>query len=131
MMSLTTGGAERAKYGYLLQLSQDQIQALESDDLYGFDRILAAKRTLIESLRDARGLIAGDPALATIVQHIQDSDKAAQRLLYRKVGAIMRQMSELQQQTKARRAYQQSAGRGASPVAQFAPSAPRFVDQKF
>lgn len=126
-MSVASGTTERAKYGYLLQLSQDQIQALESDDLYAFDRILAAKRRLIESLVDARSMLAADPTLVTIVQRIQDSDKSAQRLLYRKVGAIMRQMSELQQQTKARRVYQQAypASPGLLP-----PSTPRFVDQK-
>ena len=60
-MTLAAGNTERAKFGYLLELSQEQIQALESDDMYAFDRILAAKRTLIESLSNARGLMAADP----------------------------------------------------------------------
>ena len=96
-MSLMTSNTERAKYGYLLQLSQDQIKALEMDDLFAFDRILSAKRTLIESLSDSQSMVASDPTLLTIVGEIEDTDKAAQRLLYRKLGRIMREMSELKQ----------------------------------
>ena len=90
-------GTERAKYGYLLQLAQDQIQALESDDLFAFDRILAAKRALIEGLVDARSLVSADPVLRKQAPQIQELDETAQRLLYRKVGRIMREMAELQQ----------------------------------
>jgi hypothetical protein len=96
-MSLMTSNTERAKYGYLLQLSQDQIKALEVDDLFAFDRILSAKRSVIESLSDSQTLVAADPTLVTLVSEIEDTDKAAQRLLYRKLGRIMREMSELNQ----------------------------------
>ncbi len=51
-MTMAAGNPERAKFGYLLDLAQEQIQALESDDMFAFDRILAAKHSLIASLRD-------------------------------------------------------------------------------
>ena len=114
---LATGNTERAKFGYLLELSQEQVQALECDDMFAFDRILAAKRTLIESLSDARGLLAADPTLAGVVTRIQDADKMAQRLLYRKVGRIMREMNELNQQKKARGAYRTDAAPRHAPSA--------------
>ena len=124
-MSLASTGAERAKYGYLLQLAREQVQALETDDLFAFDRILAAKRTLIESLTDGRSMMSSDPSLRNVVTQVQELDKTAQRLLYRKVGKIMREMSELQQFKKARRAY------GPRPsLLRFTPDAPQFLDRR-
>ncbi|MBV9851009.1 MAG: hypothetical protein JO250_15165 [Armatimonadetes bacterium] len=127
-MSLSSRSAERAKYDYLLQLAREQIQVLESDDLFAFDRILMAKRTLIESLVDGRTLMAADPSLRTLVTQVQDLDKTAQRLLYRKVGRIMREMAELQQFKKAKRAY----GRSVQPPAmlRFTPEASSFLDRR-
>ena len=60
-MSITAGNTERAKFGYLLALSQEQVQALECDDLFAFDRILAAKRTVIESMHNAQSVLAAEP----------------------------------------------------------------------
>ncbi len=128
-MSIATGNTERAKFGFLLELSQEQVQALESDDLFAFDRILAAKRTIIESLHDARSVMAADPTLAGVVTRIQDADKMAQRLLYRKVGKIMREMNELNQQKKARGAYHPTSGRTAKPIG-FLPNTSSYMDVK-
>ena len=128
-MSIATGNTERAKFGFLLELSQEQVQALETDDLFAFDRILAAKRTIIESLHDARSVMAADPTLAAVVTRIQDADKMAQRLLYRKVGKIMREMNELNQHKKARGAYRPTSGRMAKPIG-FLPDTPSYLDVK-
>ncbi len=128
-MSLATKGTERAKYGYLLQLAQDQVKALEAEDMFGFDRILSAKRVLIESLVDARALITGDPVLSKQVTQIQELDKTAQRLLYRKVGRIMREMSELQQYKKARHAYAPPVA-AAPTVMRLRPDESRFLDRR-
>ncbi len=126
-MTLAAGNTERAKFGYLLELSHEQIQALESDDFFAFDRILAAKRTLIESLTDGRALMASDPTLAGVVARIQDADKMAQKLLYRKVGRIMREMNELNRQKKVREAYQTGAKHPTRPIG-FLPDTPSYVD---
>ena len=127
-MSLASNSAERAKYGYLLQLAREQVQALESDDFFAFDRIIAAKRALIGSLVGARALLAVDPLLQKQVTQIQELDAAAQRLLYRKVGRIMREMAELQQFKKAHRAYRRPERR---PVpARFAPDASSYMDRR-
>jgi hypothetical protein len=127
-MSLASKNTERAKYGYLLQLAHDQVKALEAEDMFGFDRILKAKGVLIASLVDARTLIAGDPILRKQVTQIQELDKTAQRLLYRKMGRIMREMSELQQFKKAKRAYARPA---ATPtVTRFRPDESSFLDRR-
>ncbi len=126
-MSLASSGAERAKYGYLLQLAREQVQALEADDMFAFDRILAAKQTLIGSLTDGRALLAADPALRRQVTQIQEMDRTAQRLLYRKVGRVMREMAELQQFKKARRAY---GPRALPPAQRLQPGAASFLDQR-
>ena len=115
-MSLTSAGSQRDKFGYLFQLAQEQIKALEADDMYAFDRILAARGTIIDSFVDAHAQVAADPALQTLATQIQECDRSAQRLLYRKVGRIMRSMSEIQQAKLARRAYFQD-GRPPSPRA--------------
>ena len=129
-MSTAAGNTERAKFGFLLELSQEQIQALESDDMFAFDRILAAKRTLIESLTEGRALMAADPTLASVVTRIQDADKMASRLLYRKVGRIMREMNELNQQKKARGAYAARGGGEAARPLGFLPDTPSYMDRK-
>ncbi len=127
-MSLASQSTERAKYGYLLQLASDQVRALEEEDIFGFDRILKAKSVLIESLVDARNLVAGDPILRKQVAQIQELDKTAQRLLYRKMGRIMREMSEIQQFKKAKRAY----ARPSAPanVTRFRPDEATFLDRR-
>lgn len=128
-MSLATGNAERAKFGYLLELALEQVTVLETDDLYGFDRILAAKRVIIESLHDTPSLIAADPTLEGVVARIQDADKLAQKLLYRKVGRIMREMDTLNQQKKARGAYTDNSP-PAKRVIGFLPDTPSYLDAK-
>lgn len=128
-MSLSSNSAERAKYGYLLQLAQDQIFALESEDFFAFDRVLAAKRTLIESLVGGADFIRTDPALSSIVAQIEDRDQAAQRLLYRKIGRVMREMAEIQQHKKAGRAYRRPASSCIPTVHPISPDAPQFLDR--
>ncbi len=125
-MSLSTSGSDRDKFFYLLQLSGEQIRALEADDLYALDRILAAKDAVIASFHDAHAMAASDASLGTVIRQIQDADKAALRLLYRKTGRIMRELTEIQQQRKARQTYYapQSAPSGA-PSAE----APRYLDR--
>ena len=129
-MSLTSRNDERAKFASLLKLAHAQIQALESDDMLAFDQILAAKRGLIESLNDARGLLADDPALRSVAARIEDADRMAQRLLYRIVGRIMREMNDLNRQTKARGAYQAADPLPAHRPAGFFPDASSYMDVK-
>ena len=126
-MSLTTRTSDLKKFKTLLELAQQQIAALDADDMPAFDTILAKKRTLIESLQDAHGLLDADPSLATVVARIQDADRAAQRLLYRKVGLIMREMNSLNQQEKARGAYRSERPSAPKPVG-FLPDTPMFMD---
>ena len=129
-MSTAAGNTERAKFGFLLELSQEQIHALECDDMFAFDRILAAKRTVIESMHDAQAVLSADPTLASVVTRIQDADKMAQRLLFRKVGKIMREMNELNQQKKARGAYRPSCKQTPARPIGFLPDTPSYLDTK-
>lgn len=129
-MSLTSASSERDKFGYLLQLAQEQIKALEADDMYAFDRILAARGTIIGSFVEARAQVEADPALQTVVDQIQECDRSAQRLLYRKVGRIMRSLSELQQARQARRAYFQTGPKPSPGAFAYQSETPRFVDQQ-
>lgn len=133
-MSAATGNTERAKFGYLLDLSYQQVHALECEDMFAFDRILAAKKTVIESMKDPRGVLAADPTLASVVTRIQDADKMAQRLLFRMVGRIMREMNELNQQKKARGAYggqgKNAAWRAAAKPIGLLPDTPSYLDTK-
>ena len=127
-MSLTACDRERAKFKSLLELSQQQIKTLESDDLLRFDEILAEKRTLIESLVDTRSSVTADTVLESLVARIEDADKAAQRLLYSKVGVIMREMNRVNQQERARGAYLREAPAAAAKPLGFLPDTPMFMD---
>lgn len=125
-MSFAATGSDREKFDFLLQLSLEQIRALEADDMNAFDHILAAKNTVTHSFQDARALVASDSTLTSVILHIQDADKTAQRLLYRKTGRIMRQLTEIGQQKRARHAYQSPhVVRADTPP----PDASRFVDR--
>lgn len=126
-MSTAAAVTERTNLRYILELSQEQIRALEANDLPAFDRILAARRTLIDGLTDARHLVASDPALASVVMAIREADGMTQRLLYRKVGRLMREMNELNQYKKAHGAY---ASRLAPQPVGLLPNASRFMDMK-
>lgn len=129
-MSLTARNTERTKFTTLLTLSQQQIQALEADDMLRFDEILAEKRLLIEGLTQQRNLVSADTALESLVSRIEDADKAAQRLLFAKVGIIMREMNRLNRQEKARGAYRRDAPPAAPRPLGFLPDTPMFVDAR-
>jgi hypothetical protein len=129
-MSIVARNAERAKLKRLLELSQQQIKTLESDDMLAFDEVLAEKRVLIESLPDGQAVLNADPSLGTVVARIQDADKAAQRLLYQKVGLIMREMNRANQQEKARSAYRRETPAGPPKPIGFLPNSSTFIDAR-
>jgi uncharacterized protein YhaN len=129
-MSLTARNTERTKFMALLALSQQQIAALEADDMLRFDEILTEKRILIESLTQQCSIVTADAALESLVSRIEDADKAAQRLLFAKVGVIMREMNRLNQQEKARGAYRREAPTAAPRPLGFLPDTPMFVDAR-
>ena len=127
---LVSGDTQRCKFSYLLHLAQEQVRALEIDDLNAFDRIIAAKDRIIADFPDAGRQVAADPALAGVVRQIQDCDKAAQRLLYGRIGRVMRTLSELEQSKNARRAYGKSPKKAPALPWRLVPHAPQFLDQK-
>ena len=129
-MSLTARNMERTKFTTLLALSQQQIKALEADDMLRFDEILTEKRTLIESLTAGRDSVTADTLLESLVSRIEDADKAAQRLLYAKVGVIMREMNRVNQQEKARGAYRRETPSAAPKPLGFLPDTPMFIDAR-
>ena len=130
-MTINSYNTERNKYSYLLQLANDQIQAIEGNDFYGFDRIVRAKQTITASLGDPARLMAADPTLATVIARIQECDKVAERLLYRHIGRLRREMNEIYMFRNARRAYGK-AGVKPNPLIGFAIDAdtPRYLDMK-
>jgi hypothetical protein len=128
-MSLSAYSTEREKYYLLLQLSQEQIKALEMDDLFEFDRIMQAKDDIIRSFGATSGLIDADPALASICSEIQARDTTAMRLLFDRLGKLKRQIAELNQYQTARNAYRSTANVTAPQARIFANNTPRFIDR--
>ena len=80
-MSLASASAERDRLKYLLQLAHEQIKALEADDSFALDRILAARGAIIDSLGALRAPDAAAPTLRTMAAQIQECDRSAPRLL--------------------------------------------------
>ncbi|HEX5322252.1 MAG TPA: hypothetical protein VFW40_00600 [Capsulimonadaceae bacterium] len=128
-MSLTSSFNERAKYQYLLQLSNEQVRALKLGDMPTFDRILAAKRAIIDSLVDMKNLVRNDPTLRTVVEQIVQNDHIAERLIYRKMGRIRRELSEIHQFKKARRAYGRNSAKIKPGGFIVDENTPRFLDK--
>lgn len=131
-MSLTAYKSERDKYYDLLKLSQDQITALETDDMFEFDRILAAKDSIIKSMGNPTSLLESDPGLASVATQIQERDKTAQRLLFEKLGRLKRQMADLKQSQLAKNAYNRTTRSHASLSAVMAvpPDAAKLMDKR-
>jgi hypothetical protein len=127
-MALTSTFNERTKYEYLLQLSHEQVRALKLGDIPTFDRILAAKRAIIDTLVDMKNLVRNDPTVRTVVEQIVQNDHTAERLLYRKIGYIRRQLSEIHQFKKARRAYGRTIRAKTVPFG-VDENTPRFLDK--
>jgi len=128
-MSAASTLNERAKYTYLLHLSNEQVRALKLGDIPTFDRILAAKRAIIESLVEARNMVKNDPSLMTVVDQIRLNDQAAEKLLYRKIGYIRRQLTDIHQFTRARRAYGRNSARITTAPFVIDEDTPRFFDK--
>jgi len=126
-MSLAVRSAERTTLKRLLELALKQVSTLEADDLPAFDAILSEKRTLTKSLKNGPAILAADPSLETLVVRIQDADKAAQRVLYQKVGLVMREINRVNRQEQARGAYYQAPSAAPKPVG-FLPDTPMFMD---
>ncbi len=127
-MSLAARNAERTTLKRLLELAQQQMKILEADDLLAFDAILAEKNTLIKTLKNGPSILAADPSLETLVLRIQDADKAAQRLLYQKVGLVMREMNRVNRQEQAWGAYHQTKPSASPRPVGFLPDTPMFMD---
>ncbi len=126
-MSLAARSTERTALKRLLELALNQVTVLEADDLPAFDAIMAEKRTLTKRLQNGPAILAADPSLETLVARIQDADKAAQRLLYQKVGFVMREINRVNRQEQARGAYRQAPSAAPKPIG-FLPDTPMFMD---
>ena len=131
-MSLLDKMDERAKYTYLLQMSKEQIRAIEQRDVYGFDRLLRAKQAVIESLVDAQKFVASDPTLPAVIAEIQASEAEAQRILTERMAKIKRELTVIHQQKHARNAYRKYKPVGRLPTGMnIDRNTPRFIDRAF
>ena len=129
-MSIQRNLSERAKYTYLLQLSSEQLRAIERNDMIAFDQILLAKGAIIESLGDPASLIASDPSLAEIIEKLKASEIEAQKKLNVLLNEIKVKLNTAQSFRRARHAY-----RRFTPITQSGydfkldKSIPRFIDR--
>jgi len=97
--------AERAKFSYLLKLSQEQIRAIEDDDMERVDRILTAKGTLISCLSNAKEASSLDAEIAMLVDQIKVSEEQATQMLEVKLNDIKHELIEIRVKHQARGAY--------------------------
>ncbi len=129
-MSLARRLADRQKLTRLLELTLQQVSALETDDMARFDALLAERQVLVDGFAAGRDSFSAEHgASETLVARIQDADKAAQCLLYQQAGKVMREMNRLRQQEKARGAYFQGRSVPARPIG-FLPDTPAFMDTR-
>jgi hypothetical protein len=96
---------EDAKIKFILQLSRDQIRALQANDFPTFQRILTAKGAVIGSLRPGNAMAEREPAVRAMLKQIKDSEHEAERLLTKQLGSIQDRLSDIKRAKQARRAY--------------------------
>ncbi|MDR3707237.1 MAG: hypothetical protein P4L33_02975 [Capsulimonadaceae bacterium] len=129
-MAITRNLSERAKYTYLLQLSQEQIRAIERNDMHAFDQILLAKGSIIESLADPAELIKADPSLETIIERLKASEIEAQEKLNVLLNEIKTKLNTAQSYKQARHAYRRFTPIGTSGYDfRLDKTIPRFIDR--
>jgi hypothetical protein len=131
-MSNRTPLSERAKYNYLLQLSTEQIKAIDCGDMQGFDRILVAKGAIIQSLADVAPLLASDPTLPGVIAQIKANEVAAQDHLQARMREVKDKLGQVAAKRTARNAY-----RRFTPFTEAGydfrkdKSIPRFIDSAY
>ncbi len=103
--------AERAKYHAILQLSQQQIAALESDNFAVFQALLTAKGKLITNLEQAGTLLESDASFAALVERIRSCEQRSETLLTARLNQTRLRLGELRERKTARRAYESAERR--------------------
>jgi predicted subunit of tRNA(5-methylaminomethyl-2-thiouridylate) methyltransferase len=131
-MSIFDNMEERAKYTYLLQLSKEQIRAIEERDNYAFDRLLRAKHAIIKSLVNAQNFVASDPTMPGVIAEIKASEAEAERILTERMTKIKRELTAIHAQKHARNAYRKykPAPRMLGGM-QVDRNTPRYIDRAF
>jgi len=93
------------------------------------DRIMLAKKSIIENLRDPQGLMKSDPSVVTIVDQIKAAEIESQEILQGRINVVKQKLNEINRQQGARKAYRRyPAGthRLGFTVDQYTP---RFIDR--
>jgi hypothetical protein len=93
------------KLRYLLKLSQEQIAAIQREDMDRVDRILAAKGALIETISNVKLAVSINPEVEELVEEIKKNEEKAQEMLEFRLHAIQNELITVRKQKKARGAY--------------------------
>ena len=128
-MSIGGSLSERAKYTYMLHLCREQIRVVSMGDMLALDRIMLAKKAIIESLNDPQSLMRNDPSVITIIEQIKQAEIESQSALQERMNVVKKKLTEVTKQQGARRAYRRypaSTHRMGFTVDQYTP---RFIDR--
>jgi hypothetical protein len=128
-MATSNTQGERAKYGYLLRLCQEQIRVVTDGDMMTLDRIMAAKKAIIGNLIDPQGLMKRDPSVIEVIDQIKAAEKETQRILQERMDAVKLKLHRFNQQQRARRAYRRYPAVIHSAGFAIDQYTPRFIDR--
>jgi hypothetical protein len=123
---------QRVKFERLRRLSEEQIRAIEANDMERVDGILAAKGVLIQTLSCATLAGSLDPELLSLLDQIKKTEKQAQSMLEAKLSGIGSELREIHGKKIAQGAYFRL-----SPIGPHGydfrrdQSLPRFIDREY
>jgi len=104
-MSIAGSLSERAKYTYLLHLCREQIRVVSLGDMMALDRIMLAKKAIIESLHDPQGLMKKDPSVIPVINQIKQAEVESQTILQERINVVKQKLAAVTKQQTARTAY--------------------------
>jgi hypothetical protein len=95
----------RSKFESILELSQDQLAALQNGDVMRFRHALAAKGAVIESIAGSMDNPITDPATLAIIENIQESERQSEILIKTRLSTTRQELAQMEQSKAATKAY--------------------------
>jgi hypothetical protein len=95
----------RSKFESILELSEDQLKALQCGNMPGFQHALAAKGAVIESMVGALTKPITDPIILAMVTKIQENEQKSESLIRQRLEGTRNELIKHEQTRSATKVY--------------------------
>jgi len=128
MLAARNKHPDRDKFDSILQLSHEQIEAIDSGDFERFQSILTRKGELIGSMQNTQSVIDTDPTVKGVIEQIKASEHDAEALLRTRLEGVKRQLTDLRQFQTAGSQYRRATRK--TPKFATEPNTPMLFDYR-